>query len=364
MAKKIFPSCCPAVREGLSKLDHMQSTGNKPAETSSAEPADFERILEQLRRDLTGYCYRMLGAASEAEDAVQDTLLKAWMNRDSFSGQASARTWLFKIAHNVCVDMLRSPQRRARPMDLGPSTATADAVLGAPLAENVFVQPILDVRVIDLSGDPAAVAEARESIRLAFIAALQYLPPLQRSALILCEVLRWSAAEAGALLDLTAASINSALQRARKTMASHHSTPSRSLPAYQSRDGLLDKYVTAFESYDMDALVSLLRADAVLSMPPFNLWLTGPDDIKEWFLGQGIVCKGGRLVPVSVNGSPGYGNYHAVAPGLWEPFAIQVLETSGNKIVGHHNFLYPQWFEDFGLPAVIDERAEISAAER
>ncbi|WP_082471177.1 sigma-70 family RNA polymerase sigma factor [Arthrobacter sp. Leaf234] len=317
--------------------------------------ASFDHLLEASRRELTGYCYRMLGAASEAEDAVQETMIKAWSRRDTFAGQSSLRTWLFRIAHNVCVDMLRSPQRRARPMDLGPSTRTADAVLGAPLTEGTFVQPIRDDRVIDTSGDPAVVAEARDTIRLAFIAALQHLPPLQRSALILCEVLRWSAAEVADLLDATTASINSALQRARKTMAGHEQSTSMPLEDPAHRD-LLAKYLRAFESYDMDLLVSLLRDDVVLSMPPFDLWLSGPDDVIAWFVGKGSVCEGGRLLPLGVNGAGGFANYHLVEPGLWKPWAIQVIETAGGRIIGHHNFLYPELFDAFGLPPVIDER--------
>ncbi|BBE24408.1 DNA-directed RNA polymerase sigma-70 factor [Arthrobacter sp. MN05-02] len=319
------------------------------------EGVPFEELLEASRRDLTGYCYRMLGAASEAEDAVQETMIKAWSSRDSFAGQSALRTWLFRIAHNVCVDMLRSPQRRARPMDLGPSTRTADAVLGAPLTEGVFVQPIRDERVIDTSGDPAVVAEARDTIRLAFVAALQHLPPLQRSALILCEVLRWSAAEVATLLEVTTASINSALQRARKTMAGFEPTTSMPLEDPAHKD-LLARYLRAFEAYDMEVLVSLLRDDVVLSMPPFDLWLTGPADVHAWFVGEGSVCEGGRLLPLDVNGAGGFANYHLVEPGLWKPWAIQVIETDGERIVGHHNFLYPGMFEAFGLPPVIDER--------
>lgn len=337
-------------------MQHVTTSTPRTA-VAGTEPADepFEQLLEASRRELTGYCYRMLGASSEAEDAVQETMIKAWSKKDSFAGQSSLRTWLFRIAHNVCVDMLRSPQRRARPMDLGPSTRTADAVLGAPMTESVFVQPIPDERVIDTSGDPAVVAEARDTIRLAFVAALQHLPPLQRSALILCEVLRWSAAEVATLLEVTPASINSALQRARKTMA--HNEPATHMPLEDpAHKALLTKYLKAFEAYDMDVLVTLLRDDVVLSMPPFGLWLSGPDDVLGWFVGKGSVCEGGRLIPLDVNGAGGFANYHLVEPGLWEPWAIQVIETDGGRIVGHHNFLYPEMFEEFGLPLVIDDR--------
>ncbi len=317
---------------------------------------ELEQLLDTCRKDVTGYCYRMLGSGFEAEDAVQETMVKAWNNQDQFERRSSTKTWLFKIAHNVCVDMLRSPQRRALPMEMGPSTATADVVLGAPAHESVFVQPIADEAVIDLTADPAVVAEARESIRLAFIAALQHLPPLQRSVLILCEVLAWKATEAASLLDQTVPSVNSALQRARATLASHRGAGS--MPTTDPQHAkLLADYVDAFESYDIPRLVSLLRDDVVLSMPPFNLWLTGPDELAAWFLGQGIVCKDSRLVPVAVNGTAGFGAYHEASPGLWEPFALQIIEAREGRITGHHNFLYPESFPQYGLPESINERA-------
>ena len=314
---------------------------------------DLERALESHRRELTGYCYRMLGAASEAEDAVQETMVRAWRSISGFEGRSSLRSWLYRIANNVCVDMHRSPQRRARPMEMGPSTATKDVVLGAPRPDYTWIQPIADGRVIDVDGDPAEVTAGRESIRLAFVAALQHLPAKQRSALILCEVLRWQAVEVAELLDTTVASVNSALQRARATMAA---LPAETLdstvgPEHQE---LLARYVDAFERYDMAALVRLLRDDVVLSMPPYDLWLQGPQDLIDWFLGQGIGCRGGRLVPIDVNGTGGFGNYRLTRPGLWEPFAIQVIEVAGGKITGHHNYLYPEQFATFGLPARIE----------
>ena len=238
-------------------------------------------------------------------------------------------------------------------MEMGPSTRTAEAVLGEPHPEHAFVQPIPDERVVDLDGDPADVAAARESIRLAFVAALQHLPSRQRSVLILCEVLRWQAAEVAELLDTSVASVNSALQRARATMASLQGEQlDPTLDA--QHQALLLRYVDAFERYDIPALVELLRDDIVLSMPPFDLWMRGADDLAAWFLGEGIVCKDGRLVPISVNGTAGFGNYHLIRPGLWEPWAIQVIEVAGGKIVGHHNFLYPELFKDFGLPERIE----------
>jgi len=328
--------------------------------TSAADGAatlagtDLEQALESHRRELTGYCYRMLGSGSESEDAVQETMVRAWRAIDSFEGRSSLRSWLYRIANNVCVDMLRSPQRRARPMEMGPSTAVADVVLGEPSPEHAFVQPVADRRVIPVDGDPAEVSAMRDSIRLAFVAALQHLPARQRSVLILCEVLRWQASEVAELLDTSVASVNSALQRARATLGAvqGENLDSTVEPEHQA---LLERYVDAFQRYDIPALVELLRNDVVLSMPPYDLWLQGSQEVADWFLGEGIGCKGGRLVPIEVNGTAGFGNYRLTRPGLWEPFGIQIIEVAGGRIVGHHNFLYPELFAEFGLPPRIEE---------
>jgi RNA polymerase sigma-70 factor, ECF subfamily len=317
--------------------------------TAGRGGSDGEPTLEGHRRELTGYCYRMLGASSEAEDAVQETMVRAWQAYDRFEGRSSLRSWLYRIATNVCLDMHRSPQRRARPMEMGPSTPTAEVILGAQLPELTFVQPVLDARVIDLGADPADVVAARESIRLAFVAALQHLSARQRSALILCDVLRWPAVEAAQVLDLTVPAVNSALQRARAALDQRRGEQLDTTVSPQDRD-LLARYVDAFERYDIDALVELMRQDVVMSMPPWPMWLRGPSDLADWFTGQGIVCQHGRLLPVEVNGTAGFGNYHLVEPGRWEPWAIQVIEVAGGRIVGHHNFLYPERFADFGLP--------------
>ena len=316
--------------------------------------ADLEGALESHRRELTGFCYRMLGSGSEAEDAVQETFLRAWRSIDGFEGRSSFRSWLYRIAKNVCLDMVKSPQRRARPMELGPSVDISDAVLGNPHPENVFVQPIHDDKVIDVGGDPAEVAVARDTIRLAFIAALQRLPARQRSVLILCQVLRWQASEVAELMEMSVASVNSALQRARATMAATQDDAlDHTIDA--EHEALLNRYVDAFERYDIPKLVELLRDDVVLSMPPFDLWMVGRENLAGWFLGEGIVCQDGRLLPIAVNGTAGFGNYHRVRPGLWEPFAIQVIEVADGRIAGHHNFLYPALFAEFGLPPRIEE---------
>jgi len=326
-----------------STLPHTPSPGADPGD------GDVTTQLERHRRELTGYCYRMLGSGAEAEDAVQETLVRAWRAADRFEGRSSVRRWLYRIASNVCVDMHRSPQRRARPMDLGPATPVAGATPGEPLAETAWVQPIADERVLGDSGDPADRAAARDTVRLAFVAALQHLPARQRAVLLLRDVIAMSAAETADVLDTTTASVNSAMQRARATLAA---LPVERLdstldPAHAD---LLTRYVDAFERYDIDELVTLLRDDAVLSMPPYPLWLRGRDDLAAWFLGQGIGCKGSRLVPVAVNGTAGFGSYRVAGPGRWEPWAIQVIEVAGGRISGHHNFLSPELFAELGLP--------------
>lgn len=320
--------------------------------TATFASTDLEAALDEHRRELTGFCYRMLGSGSEADDAVQETSIKAWKAIDRFEGRSSIRSWLFSIAHNVCVDMVRSPQRRARPMAMGPSRHAPDVVLGDQLGEHNFVQPVLDTMVLDPAGDPAAVAEARESIRLAFVAALQLLPPRQRAALILCDVLRWPAVETADLLDTSTASVNSALQRARATLAEHRAEALTPVTTAEDR-ALLDDYVDAFERYDLTKLVGLLRSDVVLSMPPWDVWLVGTDDLVHWFLNQGHGCRDGRLLPIEVNGGPGFGNYHRVAPGRWEPFAVQVIEIVDGRITGHHNFIGAD-FAAFGLPPFLE----------
>jgi RNA polymerase sigma-70 factor (ECF subfamily) len=325
-----------------------------PGRPAALAERDLEQALESHRRELTGFCYRMLGAGSEAEDAVQETMVRAWRSIDGFEGRSSLRSWLYRIANNVCIDMLRSPQRRARPMELGPSVRANEVVLPEPSPENIFVQPIADDRVIAPDGDPADVAAARETIRLAFVAALQKLPARQRATLILCEVLRWPAAEAAELLETSVASVNSALQRARATMAASRGDDLDPTVDPEHR-ALLARYVDAFERYDIAELVRLLREDAVMSMPPFDMWLQGPEEMAAWFLGQGIGCKGSRLIPIEVNGTAGFGSYRPAGPGRWEPFAIQVVEAAGGRIVGHHNFLYPERFADFGLPDHLED---------
>ncbi|MDQ3640955.1 MAG: sigma-70 family RNA polymerase sigma factor [Actinomycetota bacterium] len=306
--------------------------------------------LEQYRRELTGYCYRMLGSAFEADDAVQETMVRAWKGMEGFEGRSAVRSWLYRIATNVCLDMLRGRQRRALAMDLGPA-GKADAFHGATREENAWVTPIPDSRVLPDDGDPAAVAEAKESIRLAFVTALQHLPARQRAVLILREVLRWQATEVAELLDTTVASVNSALQRARATLSTLDTGASQSLPVTDDQRAMLDRYVDAFERYDITSLVSLLRDDVVMSMPPFDFWLSGPDEMAKFFVGPGVGCEGSRLLPVQANGMAAFASYKRDPDGGHAPWSIQVLEVSGDRIVGHHNFLDTSLFAFFGLPA-------------
>jgi RNA polymerase sigma-70 factor, ECF subfamily len=315
--------------------------------------------LEQFRRELTGYCYRMLGSGFEAEDAVQETMLRAWRNADRFEGRSSVRSWLYRIATNVCIDMQRHVQRRAQPMEMGPSSPPVESHLGPTLPEALWVTPIPDGRVAPEGGDPAEVAEYRESIRLAFVTALQHLPARQRAALILCEVLRWQVSEAAELLDASVPAINSALQRARATL---RAVPSVTQP--DSLDGadeeLLARYVDAFERYDVERLVTLLREDAVQSMPPFAMWIQGADDIGRWMVEPGpSECRGSRLVATTANGCPAFGQYRRDPLGGYAPWALQVLEISGGQITGMMFFLSllepERLFPAFGLPLHLDD---------
>src|SRR6476619_8565747 len=257
-----------------------------PDSSLTVKPGAAEQELEQHRAELTAYCYRMLGSPFEAEDAVQETLLRAWRGLDRFEGRAALRSWLYRIATNVCFDILNARERRARPMDLGPAREPVESNLNA-LPEVTWIEPV-PATALAAESDPAEVAVAHETIRLAFVAALQHLPPRQRAVLILCEVLRWKASEVAELLETSVASVNSALQRARATLETSEATPSTTAPSVDSADEeLLRRYVSAFEQYDMDALTSPIHEDATQSMPPFDLWLTGRDDIFTWWFGPG-----------------------------------------------------------------------------
>jgi len=305
--------------------------------------------LDAYRRELTGYCYRMLGSVFEADDAVQEAMVRAWRSSDSFEGRSSVRSWIYRIATNVCLDMLRSRQRRALAMDLGPSS-TADSFLGTTRPEHAWVTPIPDGRVVPDDGDPAELAASRESIRLAFVTALQHLPARQRAVLILREVLRWQATEVAELLDTSVASVNSALQRARATLSNTDVSRADAETIDPEQHALLARYVDAFERYDIASLVSLLREDAIMSMPPYDFWLRGPVEMGRWFVGAGSACRGSRLLASTANGCAAFGSYRPDPHGGYYGWAIQVIEVSAGRIVGHHNFLDTNLFAAFGLP--------------
>ena len=315
-------------------------------ESSTIAPA---QELEQFRPELTGYCYRMLASPFEAEDAVQETMIRAWRALDRFEGRSALRSWLYRIATNVCLDMLDGRERRARPMDLGPAREPVEANLNV-LPEVTWIQPLPD--------DPAEVTVAHETMRLALVAALQHLPPRQRAVLILCEVLRWKATEVADLLETSVASVNSALQRARATLEASKVSAVETSPTVDGADAeLLARYVEAFERYDMDALTALIQEDATQSMPPFDLWLHGRDDILAWWFGPGAGCRGSRVLPtVAANGAPAFGQYKPSASGAgYDPWALQVLEIADGRIVGLTFFLdTDRVFPQFGLPARLD----------
>jgi RNA polymerase sigma-70 factor, ECF subfamily len=324
--------------------------------TTKPASGELDERLEQHRSELTAYCYRMLGSPFEAEDAVQETFLRAWRSYEGFEGRSALRSWLYRIATNVCLDMLNGRERRARPMDLGPAREPQLGNLST-LPEATWIQPVPD-SLVGQEDDPAAVAARRETIRLAFVAALQHLPPKQRAVLILSEVLRWKASEVAELLDTSVASVNSALQRARATLEASSVSAEEQSPVVSTEDAeLLERYVEAFEGYDMEALTSLIHEDATQSMPPYDLWLAGRDDILRWWVGPGASCRGSRVLPtLAANGSPAFAQYRPSDSGEgYDAWALQVLELSSGRIVELSFFLDTErLFPLFGLPLRLD----------
>ena len=305
--------------------------------------------LEEDRSALTGHCYRMLGSSVDAEDAVQETMVRAWRSLDRFDGRSSLRTWLYRIATNVCLDALSDRSRRARPIEASLVGTPDDPLEARPRTH--WLEPIPDARALPAHADPSEVAVLRQSIRLAFVAALQHLPPKQRAVLLLTEVLEWSAAEVAECLNTSVGAVNSALQRARSTLTTRDLTEARG-PLSESQSTLLGRYVDAFERYDVDALTALLCEDATLAMPPYALWLRGPAAIRAWLLGRGSGCRGSRLVPTAACGSPAFGQYRPGGPGgSHQPWALIVLELAGDQIAGWNTFLDTEvLFPMFGLP--------------
>jgi RNA polymerase sigma-70 factor, ECF subfamily len=320
--------------------------------TTDAGPHD----LELYRGELTGYCYRMLGSAHDADDAVQEAMVRAWQAFDRFEGRSALRSWLYRIATNVCLDMLRSRKRRAMPMDLStPVPSSTEPV--ATLPDSAWVEPFPGDGPVPADADPAGRVVLQDTIRLAFISALQNLPPRQRAVLILREVLCWQAAEVADLLDTTVVSVNSALQRARNTMAASDRGDDRPPPLEDADRELLARYVDAFQRYDIDRLVSLLHEDASISMPPFEMWIRGRGELRGWYTGWGGGCEGSRMIPVTANASPAFAQYKPSNDGIrLVPWCIQVPEVSGGQITHIHHFIATdsRLFERFGLPPYLD----------
>jgi RNA polymerase sigma-70 factor (ECF subfamily) len=309
--------------------------------------------LEGHRSAITGHCYRMLGSFFDAEDATQEAMIRAWKGIDRFDGRASLKNWLYRIATNVCLDEIHNKGRRARPMEEGSAfsgTPSVDDLVQRPA--NTWLEPISDARALPSDSDPSERAILKQSIRLAFVAALQKLAPKQRAALLLVDVLGFSAAEAAETLDTSVASVNSALQRARATLSDRNFSESPDLSAPQME--MLNRYVTAFEQYDIDALTSLLRQDATLSMPPYALWFQGPEPIRNWMLGLGCGCRGSRLVPTAACGSPAFGQYRVNPEGGHKAWALIVLELSDDRIAAVNSFLdVDALFPRFDLPLLL-----------
>jgi RNA polymerase sigma-70 factor, ECF subfamily len=306
--------------------------------------------IEAQRSALLGHCYRMLGSAFDAEDAVQETIVRAWQHADRFEERSSLRTWLYRIATNVCLDVLSSRSKRSRPVEDGPLKTINDPIDALPRTH--WLEPVPDARALPADANPHELAVLRQSIRLAFVAAVQHLPPRQRAVLLLMEVLGWSAAETAQSLEMTTAAVNSAIQRARATLAQRNVSLKPSEQALSSDDSeLLDRYVNAFQVYDVDALVSLLREDATLSMPPYAFWLQGRESIRMWLLGRGAACRGSRLVRTDASGTPAFAQYRLQPDGSFAAWGLIILEQEGGRVAAWNTFLdVENLFPLFNLP--------------
>jgi RNA polymerase sigma-70 factor (ECF subfamily) len=293
----------------------------------------------------------MLGSAVDADDAVQETMVRAWRGLDRFDGRSSLRTWLYRVATNVCLDALADRSRRFRPIEEGAVGSVEDAL--EQKARTHWLEPVADARVLPVDADPAERAVLRQSIRLAFVAALQHLPPKQRAALLLTEVLGWSAAEVADGLGMSVPAVNSALQRARATLATRD-LGAGGAELSETQAELAEKYFAAFTRYDVDALTALLHEDATLSMPPYTLWLQGHEAIRTWLAGRGAGCAGSRLLPTSACGLPAWGQYRPAAGGGHRAWALLVIEPRGERIASMTSFLDTETlFPHFGLPPAL-----------
>lgn len=311
-----------------------------------------EQQFENLKPKLTSYCYRMLGSIDDADDAVQDTFIRAWLNWSSFRQESSYQTWLYRIASNVCLDKLRQAKRRTLPVDLsGPAASIVEPRETLPESSWIWPTP-------DAADHPEESYMRRDTLQLCFIALLQKLPPRQRAVLILKDVFEWSAKEIADTLGMSPAAVNSALQRARETMerAQLRSDEYSMMDEEPDRD-LLSQYVQAFERFDIDALVSLFHEEGCLSMPPFPMWVQGKDNVAQFYALTRWHCIGSRFIPVTLNGGyPAYAQYvpSSSDPSFLVPWGIQVVEIKHGRIFHVQNFINEKLFSRFGLPERLD----------
>jgi RNA polymerase sigma-70 factor, ECF subfamily len=313
---------------------------------------DFAVLTGPYRRELLAYCYRMLGSVDDAEDQLQETLLRAWRSYDGFQGRSSLRTWLYRIATNNCLRALETRSRRPLPSGLGGPAEDPSAPLADLATQVPWLQPIPDMLVTGGLGDPASIVTSRATLRLALIAALQYLPARQRAVLILRDVLGWHAAEVAELLGISAPAANSILQRARERLA--QAAPAEEdlhEPAQAADRALLDRYAAAFESADVAGLTELLRQDATLEMPPQPYWFAGRDRVTQ-FLRAVVLTRPGdfALVPVMANGQPAFAAYLRADDGSFQAHAIQVLTVTGGQVARIVSFNDGRLLRVFALP--------------
>ncbi len=347
----------------------MKAAESHEAQDSASATQAFERRAEPLRREIKLHCYRMLGSMHEAEDAVQEAYLRAWRSFVSFE-EGSFRAWLYRIATNVCFNVIESRKlaQRLLPDQLAPAATTIQMPDGPPSTEIAWLEPYPDSemdRIADDMPNPEARYTARESVQLAFVAAIQVLPPRQRAALLLCDVLGWTAEEAAALLGGSTASINSALQRARETLGKRYGTgqPAAALRPNPEQQKLLDRYLKAWEGHDLDGFVALLKEDATFTMPPWLLWFAGRQAIGSFFAMAWKHCGGLRLMPTAANGQPAFGVYeYSSADARWNARTIHVLTLQDEMIATLTAFELPtgpQLFPAFGLPLMLPIASDV-----
>ena len=318
--------------------------------TTTADRRDFTRSTEPFRRELLAHCYRMLGSVDDAEDLVQETYLRAWRSFGSFQGRSSLRTWLYQIASNACLTAMERRARRPLPSGLGSPGRDASASPAVAEPDVRWLQPIPDALVRPESGDPAAIAVSRESLRLALIASFQYLPPRQRAVLLLRDVLAFPANDVAGMLGMTTTAVKSALQRARARLEEVAPAADQvAEPAEPEARALLDQYIRAFETADAAALERLLRRDATLELPPSTAWFTGGRAIAEAVRGLGSPGDW-RMLAVAANGQPAAAAYHREPDGSYRAYGIVVLTATTTGITGLVVFADPGLFGRFGLP--------------